>query len=349
MSSLKEYVEQLAGADEAERMYAAEDIGHLNVPEGVPALVDRLDAEPSRAVRDAIFHALTRIDGDAAIEGSIRLLYSADAQIRNQAVDVLRSKGAPSIPFLSTVMREGDKDMRKLVLDVLSGFGTSDAEGLYALALADADPNVVITAIENLGKTGAVAFRSRIEGLLQNDAHPMMTAVCLEALVGIGEPSSLAAIHRRFPDLVALPDFLLASCLRALAALGSTAEFAELSHLLSLRGPHLRPAILSALIAIHPRCELPDLAATLQSTLEALVDHGHPLLCRYQAVRVLGFWVVRDDVYAFLVSSLSNAECLVRLGAAEILRSVTRPGLEAVLAARAREEPDPDVLQALSR
>ena len=55
------------------------------------------------------------------IEGSIRLLGSEDPQIRNQAVDVLRRKGARSIPFLNTAMRDGDKDMRKLVLDVLSG------------------------------------------------------------------------------------------------------------------------------------------------------------------------------------------------------------------------------------
>ena len=111
MSSLKEYVEKLDCADEAERTYAAEDIGYLNAPDGVPALLERLGKEPSRAVRDAIFQALIRIDADAAIEGSIRLLGSEDPQIRNQAVDVLRRKGARSIPFLNTVMRDGDKDL----------------------------------------------------------------------------------------------------------------------------------------------------------------------------------------------------------------------------------------------
>ena len=254
MSSLKEYVEKLDCADEAERIYAAEDIGYLNTPDGVPALLERLGKEPSRAVRDAIFQALIRIDADAAIEGSIRLLASDDPQIRNQAVDVLRHKGARSIPFLNTVMRNGDKDARKLVLDVLSGMQAGEASEIYAAALSDADVNVVITAVENLGQAGAGSFRNRIEELLKADSHPMLIGACLEALVGIGhEQSSWRPFAGVFPDLSALPDFLLASCLKALAALGSCREFAEVASLLPVRGAHLRPAILGALIAIHQR------------------------------------------------------------------------------------------------
>ena len=159
-------------ADEAERTYAAEDIGYLNAPDGVPPLVERLHKEPSRAVRDAIFQALTRIDADAAIEGCIRLLESDDPQIRNQAVEVLRRKGDAAIPFLNTVMRDGDKDLRKLVLDVLSGVTAGGADAIYEAALSDPDPNVVITAVENLGRMRADAFRSRIEELLRAASIP---------------------------------------------------------------------------------------------------------------------------------------------------------------------------------
>src|ERR1017187_6289263 len=166
MSSLKEYVDKLACPDEAERIYAAEDIGYLNTPDGVGALLQRVAGEPSRAVREAIFQALTRIDADAAIEGAIWLMGSDDPQIRNQAVEVLRHKGARSVPFLSSVMRDGDKDLRKLVLDVLSGVESSGAEAIYQAALDDPEPNVVITAVENLGRTRATGFRRRIEELL---------------------------------------------------------------------------------------------------------------------------------------------------------------------------------------
>jgi HEAT repeat protein len=351
MSSLAEFVEKLNCNDEVERAYAAEDIGYLNESDGVPALLQQLGAESSRAVRDTIFQALIRIDADAAIEGSILLFGSEDPQMRNQAVDVLRHKGARSIPFLNTVMRNGDKDMRKLVLDVLSGMRElvgSDAAEIYAAALTDQDVNVVITAVENLGRLRAGEFCKPIEDLLVSGTHPMLVGACLEALVGIGHESSLEAIRRRFPDLAATPDFLLSSCLKALAALGSAKEFAEVASLLPVRGPHLHSAILGALIDIYPRCPSPDLTGNLLPLLLELIEDKDTALCRYRAVRVLGFSAARDDVYAFLVSCLSSTERLVRLGAAEALRTADRPEVESLLAARALEESDEEVLQALS-
>jgi HEAT repeat protein len=348
MSCLSEFIEKLNCTDEVDRAYAAEDIGYLNTPEGVAALLARLGEESSLAVRDAIFQALIRIDAAEAIEGSIRLLGSEDPQIRNQAVDVLRRKGARSIRFLTTVMRDGDKDMRKLVLDVLSGIQAVDAKAIYTAALADGDLNVAITAVENLGRIRAVEFREPIENLLRADSHPMLVGACLEALVGIGQESSLVAVRRCFPDLAALPDFLLASCLKAIAALGSGGDFAEVASLLPIRGPHLRSAILSALIAIYPRCGSQDLGESLLPALRAVVEDGDAPLCRYQAVRVLGFWAGRDDVCRFLVSCLSSTERMVRLGAAETLRTTEQPGLKPLLAARVLEESDEEILQALS-
>jgi HEAT repeat protein len=348
MSSLTAYLEKLGCPDEADRIYAAEDIGYLNTGDGVPPLLERLAKEPSRAVRDAIFQALTRIDADAAIEGSIQLLANDDPQIRNQAVEVLRSKGAASIPFLSTVQRDGDKDLRKLVLDVLSGVQTSDADAIYETALSDPDPNVVITAVENLGKTQATRFRRRVEDLLLADAHPMLVGACLEALSGIGNEQSLVTIRRHFPDLAAIPDFFLMSCLKAMGALGTDVEFVEVAALLAVRGPHLRPAILSALIAIHQRHPAKSHGQDLLPALEAMVDDGDPPLCRYQAVRALGYLSSRDDIYSFLVSCLSSPERLVRLGAIESLRATERPEVESVLAARALQETDAEVRQALS-
>ena len=102
----------------------------------------------------------------------------------------------------------------------MSGIQAGDAEEIYEAALSDQDPNVVITAVENLGRMRAAEFRSRIEDLLQADSHPMLVGACLEALVGIGHESSLAAIRRRFPDLATLPDFFLASCLKAIGRSG---------------------------------------------------------------------------------------------------------------------------------
>jgi len=348
MSSLNEYIDKLDDLDEAERIYAAEDIGYSNVADGVPPLLKRLGKEPSRAVRDVIFQALIRIDADAAIEGSIELLRSDDPQIRNQAVDVLRRKEERCIPFLNAVMRDGDKNLRKLVLDALSGIRANDAQEIYHAALVDSDINVVITAVENLGKMRGVEFRSQIEVLLQAGSNPMLIAACLEALVSIGDESSLLAIRRCFPDLAKLPDFLLAPWLKAIAVLGSAREFAEVADLLLVRGPHLRLSILVALTAMQPRCASSDAPKNLLRAVRAIVEDGDPPLCRYQAVKLLGFLAIDADVYAFMVSSLSNPERLVRLGAAESLRVTGRPGFELISAESALKETDDEVLEALT-
>jgi HEAT repeat protein len=348
MSSLLEYAQKLDSGDEAERIYAAEDIGYLNGPDGVLALLERLGKEDSRTVRDAIFQALIRIDADAAIEGAVQLLRSDDVQIRNQAVEILRHKGSRSVPFLNKVMQDGDKDIRKLVLDVLTGMQATDAQQVYAAALYDHDPNVVISAVDNLGRIRAEEFRGRIEDLLQADAHPMLIAACIEALIGIGNASSLAAVRRVFPAFSALPDFLLGSCLRAIAALGSEKEFDEVANLLPARA-RLRPAILSALLAICPNRQTEDAGEDLRAVLRDVArTSSDPPIGRYQAVRVLGSWSARDDVHAFLIDCLSNPERMVRLGAVKALRTADRADLKSLLAARALEETDEEVLQALS-
>jgi len=275
-------------------------------------------------------------------------LGNEDPQIRNQAVDVLRNKGSQSIHFLNSAMRDGDKNIRKLVLDVLSGIRAGGTEEIYSAALSDQDQNIVITAVENLGKIRAEDFRCRIEDLLQPGAHPMLISACLEALAGIGNESSMSSIRGCMHKFAILPDFQFVSYLKAIAALGSAKEFAEVEGLLAVCGTHLRPAILSALVAIHPRCPSIDVSESLMSQLRMIVESRDPSLCRCQAVRTLGIWSTRNDVFAIIVSCLSSTDRLVRLAAAEAIRMSERPGIESVLAARIREETDGEVLEALN-
>jgi hypothetical protein len=246
-------------------------------------------------------------------------------------------------------MRKGDKDVRKLVLDVLIGFQIGGVEEIYEGALSDPDINVVITAVENLGRTRAVHFRPKIEELLLAvGSHPMLTGACLEALVGIGSSLSLAAIRARFPELASLPDFFLVPCLKAIGALGTAGDFDEVARLFAPRNQNLRHAILSALISIHRRYPAKAHGDVLLPAVRAVAENGDPASGRYEAVRALGYLSARDDVYSFLVSCLSSPERLVRLGAIEALRATERPALSSVLASRALIETDEEVRQALS-
>ena len=348
MTNLAECVDKLNGAGETERCYAAEDIGYLNAAAGVPPLLKRIGREPSSAVREAIFQALIRIDSEAAIEAAVGLFESDDPQIRNQAVVVLRRKGTQAVPFLAAAMRSGDKDIRKLVLDVLSGMRMVEAGEIYAAALDDPDPNVVITAVENLGRMRAMDYRGRVEELLLRETHPMLTAACIEALVELGQPASLAAIPGRSGALAAAPDFLLSSYLKAIAALGTADDLAEVAQLLATRGAHLRPAILGALLTLHSRGPTPEPPANLIPALQAVANGDDPPLCRYQAVLMLGAWAARDEVGEFLAGCLSNAERLVRLAAVEAIRKAERPEWRPLLAQHGRTEADEEILQALN-
>jgi hypothetical protein len=93
---------------------------------------------------------------------------------------------------------------------------------------------------------------------------------------------------------------------------------------------------------------LSDASESLLPAVKAIIEDGDPPLCRYQAVRLLGFWADRDDVNALIIACLSNPERLVRLGAVESLRITGRPGFELVLAHRALKETDDEVLEALT-
>jgi hypothetical protein len=115
--------------------------------------------------------------------------------------------------------------------------------------------------------------------------------------------------------------------------------------------------ILSALITLHERCIYrrcppPELGDELLTALQGLIASSQAPPCRYQAARVLGFWADRDDVSESLIACLSNLERMVRLGAAEGLRSAENPRLEAVLAAcevEHSEDSDEEVSEAQSR
>ena len=343
MSNLNEYVAKLADTEESERSYAAEDLGYLNVPDAVAPLLERIQVENSPVVRDTIYQALVRIEHDEAIAGSLQLLESEDARIRNLAVSVLQRKGERALPFLKQAMRGPDHDIRKFVLEALRGIQSSAADEIYSAALSDPDINVVITAVENVGDLHLTRFCGQITNLLRPAAHPMLVAACLEALTAVGDGYSLAAIRHQFPDLAVLPQFLLSPCLRALAALGGEAEFNDILDLLPKRPAHLCTPLLSALVTLHGRgiylnSPPPEPAESVLEKLRTMIERGESPLYRYRATRVLGFWVEHSDICGYLVSCLANLDRSVRLAAAEALRESNHPEVEEALAAQEGKE-----------
>lgn len=348
MSIPLDVIGNLSSAEESDRMEAAHEIGYLNLAEGVGILLEHLKEEKSRLVRSAMVHNLIRIEHEEAIRAAVSLLGSEDAQIRNQAVEVLRHKGSQSIPHLLESMQTGNSSLRKMILDAMSQISSTGACPIYEIALGDADPNVVITALENVGVSRCVGFQQEIEALLSRTVHPMMAGACLEALSAVGDANSLRVIRERFPVMADLPDFILVAYLKAIGSLGGSDDVEPVGELLSSRRPSLHVAILNSLVALLHRLSVRPEGSSLVVKLEEVLSGGGEPMARYLAVRAMGFLAIGESGLRLLHHCLADPEKLVRLGAIESLRELGAQDLPHLFESLLATESDPEVLQAMA-
>jgi HEAT repeat protein len=343
MTELRECMERLASSDEAERIYAAEDIGYANQPAGVRALLARLPQEPSRAVTEAIFAALLQIEDDAVIEGALNLLDSDDSFLRNQAVALLQALGSKALPCLDRAFSEGDRDRRKFVVDVIARLADPALFDLYTRALKDTDINVVITAIESLGNSRQTRFREHVEGLITPNAHPMLLSACIEALAQIGDRGSVNVVCSRFGAVQSVPAYLQPSYLKLAGTKGGPEHLGDIA---SFAGVHsLDVAVLNALTSLrnrHPEVVVP---LSLAQPLRDMISRTQPSHA-YQAVRLLSGLAGDADVLEFLARCLDDPEKVIRIGAIQAMREAGGESTESLLCQRLARENDEEVLQA---
>lgn len=344
MTDLAACIEKLATGDEAERIYAAEDIGYANQAAGATALFARLADEPARAVRQAIFAALLQIEDECVIEGAAGLLDSEDSFLRNEAVELLRARGAKSIPCLKGAFVDGNADRRKFIIDVLSELPDPASGEIYKLALSDSDLNVVITTIETLGQTRQYRFRKHVEEFISPSAHPMLLCVCLEALVQLGDRSSVDQVRARFGPAAQMPGYLLPGYLKLVAAKGGPEDLPEFVAFISR--PELEAAVLNGLTSLKHRYKDLELPATLMDGLRKIITENRaPLLC-YQALRLMGGLLGSGEDLAFVASCLRHPEKAVRIGAVQALRDCGTPQAREVAQKYLSAETDNEIRQA---
>jgi len=344
MIQVSECIEKLSSADESERIYAAEDIGYANEASGVPALLARLPIEPSRAVAEAIVASLAQIDSDCVVSGVIEWLDSDDAFVRNQAVEILRKRGGPAITYLERAFRQGRADRRKFVIDVLARLPETSACGIYEAALLDSDLNVVIAAVESLGDFRQRSFQSKIESLVQSEAHPMLLCACLEALAQIGDPNSPAVVRARLGGASQLPGYLLASYMKLLGVAGEPTDVAEIADTIGRDG--FEAPALNALTSLRNRYPGLKLPQRVTAPLIAIIRRGEPTFLGYQAVRLLAALMDDNSVFQFVESCLENAEKTIRMGAIQSMREAGGERGNAVIRRAMAAETDSEVLQA---
>ncbi|MDB6175105.1 MAG: hypothetical protein JWL59_4416 [Chthoniobacteraceae bacterium] len=186
-------IDQLSDPDERERVFAADDLGVSNEPAAIGPLIARLLLEESRAVREMIMLALRRIESEVVLEQAVQLLASDDPFVRNEMGALLQARGEKSIPWLVRVQNHADPDVRKLAIDAASEIPSPLVSGMLATALADPDPNVVITAVEYAGLRQCSELRAQIEALAAVAVEPMLLLACNEVLTVLRRAGSSAS------------------------------------------------------------------------------------------------------------------------------------------------------------
>lgn len=344
---LEDAIRQLSSPDECERIYAAQDIGLAGHGEGVDPLFQRVVEEPSQAVREAIFAALAQIPDPAVIPRAVELLSSDDPGIRNQALELLQSRGGAVVPELRRLLRAEDHGLRKFAVDVLGRIETPEIEELLEIALGDSDWNVVITALENVRHCHTAALRRAVLERALSGEHPMLGLAALEALARIGDAECYQRIRERFPTLEATPSLYLRPALKLVGRNGKNGDLLELRSLLANCEPSLRPAVLDALrnlIARDGAADIPD--AWWQELLAALPETTADAE-RYHMLVLLGHFGHSEPVFETLIAFLHSPVKIDRLGAIEALTRNRFEDAMGSMRSRLQLERDPEVRQAL--
>ena len=193
-------IERLNSGDEKERAFAAEDIGYDNLTPAIEALVKRLQIEPSRFVQEVITNALKSMKAADLAEKVIPLLYSDDAFIRNAGIDILTYQGEQAVIGLQRLLHNNDKDVRKFALDIIFQINNRYTPGMVAEALEDPELNIVITAVEYLGRLEASAYIERIHRIFTTADNLLLRCTCLEAMSIIGNQDTVKVVASLYPD-----------------------------------------------------------------------------------------------------------------------------------------------------
>lgn len=286
--SLDPLIVNLDQPEEADRIYAAQDLGDANDPAGIAPLCLRLKTEPSRAVKEAIMTALGRIRQPQVIPVLAALLPTDDTFVCNQAVLLLAGWGPSVFPQVETILRCGDAHTRKLALDVLGRVQAPGVEPLYRVALQDPDPNLVITAVEYIGTNTLKPLRKEVEQIFQQAQEPMLLTAALETLCAVGDAASLEQILARFPEEGAVAEMLQYPLIKAVGCLGDTRSVPRLVRLLQEGPPRLARPVVDALLGLRARCPALTGSAALLGVLLGLLERNLDDLTRYQILVLLG-------------------------------------------------------------
>ena len=160
-------MEMLADADAAPRAAAAEALADLKTTSNPAEIVARLDAEPERVVRVALYTLLARISGESAIE-----VLRASWDKPDRAID------------------------RRWILNTVAAIGSPKGLPMLRMALNDPDESVAITAAAGLGEIGGEGAVDTLLSRLADRRWPLVQGI-IQYMVAQNERRAAPRIANR--------------------------------------------------------------------------------------------------------------------------------------------------------
>jgi HEAT repeat protein len=117
-------------------------------------------------VREVILTALMRIADPAAISGLVACLRSEDANLRNEAIEAMKSLPIEVAPIMRGLLADRDPDVRIFAVNILESLRHPDVEA-WLIEVIEREPmvNVCGTALDLLSEVGSSASQDALERL----------------------------------------------------------------------------------------------------------------------------------------------------------------------------------------
>jgi HEAT repeat protein len=164
------HIAALGGPDPETRWSAARSLG--GHADAVPALAAALAAEELPRVREAIMTALMRIGDEASVRALLPYLRSQDASQRAAAIETLQNLPTATLPFMASLLNDGDSDVRILATELARNMPASDANHVLCTLLEhEQHPNVCAAAVDVLAEVGTRAALPALQACAERFAE----------------------------------------------------------------------------------------------------------------------------------------------------------------------------------
>ncbi|MFN3479063.1 MAG: HEAT repeat domain-containing protein [Thermodesulfovibrionales bacterium] len=183
-------IKELNHEDASRRRLAAEELASADERALYPLINALRDDNPG--VQDASIRSLISIGGDVTAYMMVPLLRDENPFIRNSAIVILRSLGRVSIPFLYSLLKDKDDDIRKFAVDILGDIRDGLSLEKILPLLKDTNPNVRASAAKTIGRLGYDEAVPYLLEALKDEEWVAFSAI--EALGEIGGKRAIYAL-----------------------------------------------------------------------------------------------------------------------------------------------------------